>query len=39
MNVDVKEVLVKAYNSVGKVEKYYSLLRHAYEILRDELTD
>ena len=39
MNIDVKEVLVKAYNSVRKVKKYHGLLRRAYDILRDELTD
>jgi len=35
--IKVKEVLVKAYNSISKVERYYALLRRSYEILRDEL--
>jgi len=35
----VKEVLVKAYNSISKVERYYILLRRLYEILQDELQD
>jgi hypothetical protein len=30
-------VLVKAHNSIGKVERYYSLLRQAYKILSSEL--
>jgi hypothetical protein len=37
MNIDVKEVPVKAHNSIGKVERYYSLLRQAYKILSSEL--
>jgi hypothetical protein len=32
-------VPVKAYNSVGQVERYYALLRRAYEIIQDELKD
>ena len=35
----MKEVLVKAYNSISKVERYYILLRRLYEILQDELQD
>ena len=27
MAIKIKEVLIKAYNSVGKVEKYYTLLQ------------
>jgi hypothetical protein len=30
-------VPVKAYNSIGKVEQYYSLLQQAYKILSSEL--
>jgi hypothetical protein len=30
-------VPVKAYNSIGKVERYYSLLQQAYKILSSEL--
>jgi hypothetical protein len=39
MNIEVKEVLVEAHNSVGKVERYYALLRRAYQILFDELAE
>ena len=37
MAIKVKEVPVKAYNSVGKVEWYYMPLRRAYEIISLEL--
>ncbi len=37
LNIDIKEILVEAYNSIGKVERYYGLLRRAYEILTNEL--
>jgi hypothetical protein len=30
-------VLVKAYNSIGKVERYYGLLQQVYKILSSEL--
>ena len=33
MAVDVKEVPVKAYNSIGKVEQRHTPLRRAYDIL------
>jgi hypothetical protein len=33
MAIEVKEVLVKAYNSVGQVERYYAPLRRAYKII------
>jgi hypothetical protein len=39
MLIKVKEVLIKAYNSVGLVERYHALLRRAYEILKEELKD
>jgi hypothetical protein len=35
----VKEVLVEAYNSVGKVERYHSFLRRVYKIIYDKLYD
>jgi len=35
----VREVLVKAYNSISKVERYYALLRRLYKILQDKLQD
>ena len=33
MAIKVKEVPIKAYNSVGKVERYYILLRRIYKII------
>jgi hypothetical protein len=39
MAIKVKEVLVKAHNSVGQVKRYYAPLRHAYEIIQAELKD
>jgi len=33
MAIEIKEVPVEAYNSIGKVERYYTLLRRAYEII------
>ena len=33
MAIKIKEVPIKAYNSVGKVKRYYTLLRWAYEII------
>ena len=35
----MKKVLVKAHNSISKVERYYTLLRRLYEILQDKLQD
>jgi hypothetical protein len=37
--IKVKKVLVKAYNSVSQVKRYYALLRRAYEIIQNELKD
>jgi hypothetical protein len=39
MLIEVKEVPVKAHNSVGLVERYHVLLRRVYEILKAELKD
>ena len=39
MAIKVKEVPVKAYNSIRKVERYYMLLRHVYKIISLELED
>jgi hypothetical protein len=39
MLIEVKEIPVKAYNSVGLVERYHALLRRAYKILKAELKD
>jgi hypothetical protein len=33
MAIKVKEVPIKAYNSVGKVERYYMLLHYIYKII------
>ena len=33
MAIKVKEIPIKAYNSIGKVERYYMLLRHVYKII------
>ncbi|EKD17078.1 hypothetical protein MBM_04655 [Drepanopeziza brunnea f. sp. 'multigermtubi' MB_m1] len=37
MNTKIKVVLVEAYNSVGKVERYHGPLRRIYNILKEEL--
>ena len=39
MAIKVKEVPIKAYNSVGKMEQYYVPLCCAYEIISLELKD
>jgi hypothetical protein len=39
MAIKVKEVPIKAHNSVRKVEQYYIPLRCAYEIISLELED
>jgi len=39
MAIKVKEVPIKAYNSIKKVERYYALLRRAYKIISLELED
>ena len=39
MAIKVKEVPIKAYNSIGKVERYYAPLRRAYKIISSELED
>jgi len=39
MVIKVKEVPIKAYNSIGKVERYYAPLRHVYKIISLELED
>ena len=39
MAIEVKEVPVKAYNSIRKVEQYYTPLCHVYEIISLELKD
>jgi len=37
MAIKVKEVPIKAYNSVGKVKRYYALLYRVYKIISLEL--
>jgi len=39
MVIKVKEVPIKAHNSVGKVERYYAPLRRVYKIISLELED
>jgi hypothetical protein len=39
MLIKVKEVLVKAYNSIGLVKRYYTLLCCVYKILKAKLKD
>jgi len=39
MAIKVKEVPIKAYNSIRKVERYYALLRRVYKIISLELKD
>jgi hypothetical protein len=39
MSTEVKEVPVKAHNSISKVEKYHVPLRRLYKILRDKLKE
>jgi len=39
MAINVKEVLIKAYNNIRKVEQYYALLRRVYKIISLELED
>ncbi|OCK88849.1 uncharacterized protein K441DRAFT_586837, partial [Cenococcum geophilum 1.58] len=37
--IEVKEVPIKAYNSIRKVKRYYALLRRVYKIISLELED
>ena len=37
MDITVKEVPVKAHNSISKIERYHTLLRRAFKILVKEL--
>jgi hypothetical protein len=39
MVIKVKEVPIKVYNSIRKVEQYYILLRRVYKIISLELKD
>jgi len=37
MGISIKGVLVKAHNSIRIVERYYSLLQQAYQIIMTEI--
>jgi len=37
MAIDVQEVPVEAYNSIGKVERYHAVIRRAYEVIAVEI--
>jgi len=39
MAIKVKEVPIKAYNSIGKVERYYTPLYCVYKIISLKLED
>jgi len=39
MAIKVKEVPIKAHNSIRKIERYYILLRRVYKIISLELED
>jgi len=39
MAIKVKEVPIKVYNSIRKIEQYYTLLRRVYKIISLELED
>jgi hypothetical protein len=37
--IQVQEIPVEAYNSIGKVERYYAPLRQAYDIIYNKFRD
>ena len=37
--IKIKKILVKAYNNIRKVKKYYILLYYVYKIIWDEIWD
>jgi hypothetical protein len=37
MVIKIKEMLVEAYNSIGKIKQYYTLLQYVYKIICDKL--
>ena len=39
MGISIKRVLVEVYNSIRMVERYYSLLRRAYQIIITEIPE
>ena len=34
--ISIKEVPIKAYNSIGKIKRYYALLRRAFNIIKSK---
>ncbi|EFQ85505.1 hypothetical protein PTT_19536 [Pyrenophora teres f. teres 0-1] len=36
-DADVYEVLVKAHQSIGKVERYYAAIRRAFEVISADI--
>ena len=39
IGVNIKRVLIKAYNLINIVKRYYSLIRHVYQIIITKLPD
>jgi hypothetical protein len=39
MVIQVTEIPVEAYNSIGKVERYHASLQQVYKIICNELRD
>jgi hypothetical protein len=39
MVIQVQEMLVETYNSIGKIKRYYAFLQRVYKIIYDELYD
>jgi hypothetical protein len=37
--IQIQEIPVETYNSIGKVERYYTLLQQVYKIIYNELYD
>ncbi len=37
IGTNVKETLIKAHNSIGLIERYYVLLRRAFDIIAKEM--
>jgi hypothetical protein len=36
MVIKIKEILIEAYNLIGKIERYYALLQYVYKIIYNE---
>jgi hypothetical protein len=39
ITIQVTEIPVETYNSIGKIKQYYTPLRQAYKIICDKLRD